>query len=259
MNHLIFDTHAHYNDDAFAEDRDEVLSGLRAHGIGAVVNICSDLESIGETLELMEKYPWIYGAAGIHPTDTAPLNEENFKTVIEALKHPKMLAVGEIGLDYYWDEPEREIQKRWFERQLELAREVKKPVSIHSRDAAQDTLDLMKAHHSEEIGGVIHCFSYGTEMAREYLNMGLAIGIGGVVTFKNARKLKEVAEYVPLESILLETDSPYLAPVPYRGKRNSALYIPYIAEEIARIKNISVDEVLEVTRENAYRVFPKSR
>ena len=140
-----------------------------------------------------------------------------------------------------------------------MAREEKLPVIIHSREAAKDTLDTMKRMNAGETGGVVHCFSYGKEMAREYLNMGLAIGIGGVVTFKNARKLKEVAEYVPLESILLETDSPYLAPVPYRGKRNSALYIPYIAEEIARIKNISVDEVLEVTRENAYRVFPKSR
>ena len=255
MNNLIFDTHAHYNDDAFAEDRDEVLSGLRAHGIGTVVNICSDLESIGETLELMEKYPWIYGAAGIHPTDTAPLNEENFKTVIEALKHPKMLAVGEIGLDYYWDEPEQEIQKRWFERQLELAREVKKPVSIHSRDAAQDTLDLMKAHHSEEIGGVIHCFSYGTEMAREYLNMGFYLGIGGVLTYKNGKKLKEVADYAPMDRIVLETGCPYLSPTPFRGKRNSSANLTYVAEELAAIKGMTVEDVIAQTTKNARMLY----
>lgn len=262
MEHLIFDTHAHYNDDAFAEDRNEVLSGLLQQGIGTVVNICSDLDSIGETLDLMETYSWIYGAAGIHPTDTAPLNEENFQMVREALKHPKMLAVGEIGLDYYWDEPDREIQKYWFERQLELAREVKKPVSIHSREAAKDTLDIMKAHHAEEIGGVIHCFSYGTEMAREYLNMGFYLGIGGVLTYKNGKKLKEVAEYVPLERIVLETDCPYLSPTPFRGKRNSSANLIYVVKELAAIKGMTEEAVIEQTEKNArmlYRMDPEQR
>lgn len=255
MKHLIFDTHAHYNDAAFAEDRDEVLLGLRDQGIGTVVNISSDLDSIGETLALIEQYPWMYGAAGIHPTDTAELNEEKFQIVMEALKHPKMLAVGEIGLDYYWDEPERETQKYWFERQLELARAAKKPVSIHSRDAAQDTLDLMKAHRAEEIGGVIHCFSYGTEMAREYLTMGFYLGIGGVLTYKNGKKLKEVAEYVPLNRIVLETDCPYLSPVPFRGKRNSSANLIYVVKELAAIKGITEDAVIEQTGKNARMLY----
>ena len=171
----------------------------------------------------------------------------------------KVVAVGEIGLDYYWDKEQHTSQIFWFERQMEVAREEKLPIIVHSREAAQDTLETMKRVNAGEIGGVIHCFSYGKEMAREYLNMGFSIGVGGVVTFKNARKLKEVVEYAPLESLLLETDCPYLAPVPYRGKRNCSLYIPYVVQEIARIKGVSEEKVMEVTRENGYRVFSKTR
>ena len=175
------------------------------------------------------------------------------KWLHDELLNDKMVAVGEIGLDYYWDEPSRDIQKKWFVRQLELAREVNKPVIIHSRDAAADTLDIMKAEKCHEIGGVIHCFSYSKEMAREYLDMGFYIGIGGVVTFNNAKKVKEVAEYVPLESIVLETDCPYLAPVPNRGKRNSSINLPYVVDEISRIKGIEPDEVINQTYNNALR------
>lgn len=255
MENLIFDTHAHYNDEAFHGDRDEVLSGLRTRGIGNVVNICSDLDSVAETLELLEQYPWMYGAAGIHPTDTAPLTEENFQTVIRALEHPKMLAVGEIGLDYYWDTPERDIQKAWFERQLELARQVGKPVSVHSRDAAKDTLDIMKAHNSGEIGGVIHCFSYGIELAREYLNMGFYLGIGGVLTYKNGKKLKEVAEYAPIDRLVLETDCPYLSPMPFRGKRNTSANLSYVAAELAAIRGMPLEEVIAQTARNARALY----
>ncbi|MDE6219840.1 MAG: TatD family hydrolase, partial [Lachnospiraceae bacterium] len=169
--------------------------------------------------------------------------------------HKKVAAVGEIGLDYYWDEPSHEIQKLWFARQLELAAEVKKPVIIHSRDAAKDTFDIMTAHNAREIGGVVHCFSYSAEMAQEYVKMGFYIGVGGVVTFKNGRKLKEVVESIPIEWILLETDSPYLSPEPNRGKRNSSLNIPYIAQKIAEIKGMSYDEVVAVTEENARRMY----
>ena len=160
-----------------------------------------------------------------------------------------------MGLDYYWDEPDKNIQKKHFEKQLELAREIKKPVIIHSRDAAGDTLEIMKSLNAWEMGGTIHCFSYEKEMAREYLDMGFYLGIGGVVTFKNARKLKEVVEYMPLDRILLETDSPYLSPEPNRGKRNSSLNLPYVAEKIAEIKNISVDEVIQATYDNACRIY----
>ena len=167
----------------------------------------------------------------------------------------RSLSLIHICLDYYWDEPGREVQKKWFLRQLELAREVKLPVVIHSRDAAKDTLDIMKSFHAENLGGVIHCFSYTKEMAREYLNMGFYLGIGGVVTFKNAKKLKEVVEYMPMEQMVLETDCPYLSPVPNRGKRNSSLNLPYVVEEVARLKGISADEVIEITNRNAKTMY----
>jgi TatD DNase family protein len=203
----------------------------------------------------MEQYPFIYGAMGVHPSETAELNEENFKWLKEQCSLEKVVAVGEIGLDYYWKEPEPAVQKKWFERQLLMAKEVKLPVIIHSRDAAKDTLDMMQSLHAEEAGGVIHCFSYTKEMAREYLDMDFYFGIGGVVTFKNSKKLKEAVAYIPLEKIVLETDSPYLAPEPNRGKRNSSLNLPYVAKEIAAIKGIDYDEVLAVTHENAGRLF----
>lgn len=167
----------------------------------------------------------------------------------------KVVAIGEIGLDYYWNEPEPEVQKYWFVRQLNLAREVKLPVIIHSRDAAKDTLDIMKAEHAGDISGVIHCFSYSVEMAREYLNMGFYLGIGGVLTFNNAKKLKEVVAYMPIERIVLETDCPYLSPAPNRGKRNSSLNLPYVAAAISEIKGVPEKEVIAVTRENARRMY----
>ncbi len=252
---MIFDTHAHYNDKAFKEDLPELLRGFGDAGIGNAVNVASDLESIGEVLELAEKYPFFYSALGIHPSDSAPLNDEKLEEIRSHLHDPKVVAVGEIGLDYYWDEPDREIQKYWFVRQLEMAREEKLPVIIHSRDAAEDTMRIMKQQRAGEIGGVVHCFSYSAEIAREYVRMGLFIGIGGVVTFKNGRKMKEVVETIPMENIVLETDCPYLAPVPYRGKRNSSLYLPYVVEEIARIKGISEEEVIDITERNARRLY----
>ncbi|MBO5210177.1 MAG: TatD family hydrolase [Lachnospiraceae bacterium] len=252
---MIFESHAHYDDDAFDEDRDTLLPSLLENGIATVINVGASIGSCKTTIELMEKYPFVYGAMGVHPSETAELNEENFKWLQEQCALEKVVAVGEIGLDYYWNEPEPIIQKKWFERQLEMAREVKLPVIIHSRDAAKDTLDIMKNLHAEEIGGVIHCFSYTKEMAREYLNMDYYFGIGGVITFKNAKKLKEAVEYIPIEKILLETDSPYLAPEPNRGKRNSSLNLPYVAKEIAAIKNMNYDEVVEITEQNARRLF----
>lgn len=252
---MIFESHAHYDDDAFDEDRDALLPSLPENGIATVINVGASLESCKTTIALMEKYPFVYGAMGVHPSDTAELNEENFKWLKEQCSLEKVVAVGEIGLDYYWNEPEPAVQKKWFERQLVMAREVKLPVIIHSRDAAKDTLDMMKSLHAEEIGGVIHCFSYAKEMAREYLNMDYYFGIGGVITFKNAKKLKEAVEYIPIEKILLETDSPYLAPEPNRGKRNSSLNLPYVAKEIAQIKNMTYDEVVEITEQNARKLF----
>lgn len=252
---MIFESHAHYDDEAFNEDRDELLSSMRENGIEYVVNVGASLASTKATIELVKQYPFMYGAVGVHPSDTAELDENSFKWLREQCKQEKIVAIGEIGLDYYWDEPDRDIQKLWFRRQLQLAREVSLPVIIHSRDAAKDTLDIIKEEKANELNGVIHCFSYAREMAREYLNMGYYLGIGGIVTFSNAKKLKEVVEYVPLENILLETDAPYLSPVPNRGKRNSSLNIPYIAKEIAAIKKISYDEVIKVTNKNARKLF----
>ena len=169
--------------------------------------------------------------------------------------HEKIVAIGEIGLDYYWDNVERDVQKQWFLKQLDVAKETGLPVVIHSREAAQDTLEIIKSEHNGTTGGVIHCFSYGVEMAREYLNMGYYIGVGGVLTFKNGKKLKEVVEYAPMDRLVLETDSPYLAPVPYRGKRNSSLYLPHVVEAMAEIKGMTPEEVIRATTENAKRLY----
>jgi TatD DNase family protein len=252
---MIFDTHAHYDDEQFDQDRDALLASLQEQGIEAVVNIGADLASTKNSLALAERYPFVYAAAGVHPDNTKELNEENFAWLREAAQTPKVVAVGEIGLDYYWDETPRDVQKHWFEAQMELARQINKPIVVHSREAARDTLEVMKASRAEEIGGVIHCFSYSVEMARAYLNMGYYLGIGGVLTFNNAKKLKEVAAYAPMDRLVLETDCPYLAPVPFRGKRNSSLNLPLVVEELARIKGLSAEEVKRVTNENAKKMY----
>ena len=251
----IFDTHAHYDDEAFDGDRDTLLGQLPEAGIARVVNVGSSLSSCRTTMELAEKYDFIYGAVGVHPSETAELTEENFPLVKQLCSRDKCVAVGEIGLDYYWDEPERDIQKKWFVRQLALARELRLPVIIHSRDAAKDTADILTAEKAGEIGGVIHCYSYTKEMAETFLNMGFYFGIGGVLTFKNAKKLKEAAAYIPMDRIVLETDCPYLAPEPNRGKRNSSLNIPYVIAQLAQIKGISENEVRKAAWENAHALY----
>lgn len=252
---MIFDSHAHYDDEAFDEDRESLLGSMQENGIGYIVNVGASIRGVEETVKLTKSYPFIYGAVGIHPDDTGDLNEERMTWLEQLCGEEKIVAVGEIGLDYYWDKESRELQKEWFARQLALSKKTGLPVIIHSRDAAQDTIDIMKAEHAGSTGGVIHCFSNSREMARDYVNMGYYIGIGGVVTFKNARVMKEVAEYVPLEQILIETDCPYLAPDPNRGKRNSSLFLPYIIEEIARIKGVSKELVEEKTCENALKMY----
>lgn len=252
---MIFETHAHYDDEAFEDDRDSLLKSMDQYGIGHIINVCADLESLDKTKKLMEQYPFILGAFGLHPDETGDMDEAVMDKIRTFCRMEKAVAVGEIGLDYYWDKEQHQRQIYWFERQIQLAGEEGLPVIIHSRDAAADTLDAMKRMHAEKIGGVCHCFSYSKEMAREYLDMGFYIGIGGVVTFKNARKLKEVTAYTPLDRILLETDSPYLAPVPYRGKRNTSLNLTYIARMISEIKEIDYEEVITVTENNAKKLF----
>lgn len=251
----IFDTHAHYDDEAFDEDRDALLAELPENGIARVVNVGASLASCGRTIELMNRYDYIYGAIGVHPSETAELNDEAFEWLRQQCQLEKCVAVGEIGLDYYWNEPDRELQKEWFRRQLNLARELAKPVIIHSRDAAKDTVDLMTEEHAEEIGGVIHCYSYTKETAEVFLKMGFYFGIGGVLTFKNAKKLKEAVAYIPLDRIVLETDCPYLAPEPNRGKRNSSLNIPYVVKALAEIKGVEEETVRKAAWENAHKMY----
>lgn len=255
----IFESHAHYDDDAFDIDRTSLLNTFIENRIGNVINVGSSIESTKKTVKLMEEFPFIYGAVGVHPSETAKMTHAVIRWLEELCKLDKTVAVGEIGLDYHWQEPDPAIQKHWFCEQLSLAERTSLPVIIHSRDAAKDTLDIMKAEHAENLPGVIHCFSYSKEIAREYLNMNYYFGIGGVITFANARKLKEVVSYLPMEHILLETDSPYLTPVPNRGKRNTSLNLPVIAQEIANLKHMDVEDVIAVTEQNAKSLFQKVR
>jgi TatD DNase family protein len=257
---MIFDTHAHYDAEAFEEDRDELLSSMQEHGIGRIVNVCASVGEFDKTVELMERYPFVFGAIGVHPDDAGLITQQTLDEIRRLSRHEKAVAIGEIGLDYYWhkEKEEHEIQKQMFRAQMDIAREEKLPFMIHSRDAAEDTLQIVREYvNGGMYGGVIHCFSGSREIAAEYLKMGLYLGIGGVVTFQNARKLVEVVEYAPLSQLVLETDCPYLAPKPFRGKRNASLYLPYVAEKIAEIKQITAEEVIAVTEKNAYDLLNK--
>ena len=254
MKAMIFDSHAHYDSEQFNEDREALLLSMEANGVGTIVNSGASWDSVTEVVELAQKYPFMYAAVGVHPDEVGDLSDERFEYMKAQCQKEKVVAVGEIGLDYYWDNESHDVQKKWFIKQLELARELDLPVIIHSRDAAADTLEIMK-EYGQGLRGVIHCFSYSIELAREYVKMGFHIGIGGVVTFKNGRKLKEIAAEIPLDRILLETDCPYLAPVPFRGKRNDSSYISYVAKEIADLRGISYEEVVAQTEKNGKELF----
>ena len=256
---MIFESHAHYDDSKFDDDREELLSSMQENGIEKIINIGCSIESCKSTLELTKQYPFVYGAMGIHPSDIGDLNEDTFLWLKEQVKKEKVVAVGEIGLDYYWDkEPNvQENQRYWFKRQLELAAEASLPVIIHSRDAAQDTMEIMTEAAKKNIRGVIHCYSYSPEMALEYVKLGYYIGVGGVVTFKNAKKLVQTVSELPLDRILLETDCPYMAPEPHRGTRNDSSNIPYVISKIAEIKGTTPDEVERTTRANAFELFTR--
>ena len=255
---MIIDTHAHYDDEAFDPDREVLLASMQEHGIEKLVNVCASIDGLQDTVKLIEKYPFIYGAVGVHPDDAEQMTEETLAEIRRISHMDKMIAIGEIGLDYYWhkEKKEHEIQQKMFRAQMEIAREEKLPFMIHSRDAAEDTLNIVREYMQGGMyGGIIHCFSYSREIATEYLNMGLHLGIGGVVTFKNAKKLKEVVQYAPPSQLVLETDCPYMAPEPNRGKRNSSLYLPYVVQAIAELKQVTPEEVIEVTRENTHRLL----
>jgi TatD DNase family protein len=256
---MIFDTHAHYDDEAFADDREEILNGLLAKQVETVVNIGASILSSKESIELTKKYSFLYAAIGVHPESIDELSEEGILWLQEQALESKVVAIGEIGLDYFWNKENKELQEKWFRKQIAIARDRKLPMVIHSRDAAADTIRILKDEQAEKIGGIIHCYSYSKEMMKEYLDLGFYFGIGGVVTFKNAKKLKEVVEVLPMEKILLETDAPYLSPEPYRGKRNTSENLIYVAKEIAKIKNISYEEVISSTDENAHKIYQIER
>ena len=251
---LIFDSHAHYDDEQFDEDREELLKELKENGVGAILNMSSDYESVKRTVELTEKYDFIYGAVGIHPENADQYNEEVRKELTEILKGEKFKAVGEVGLDYYWESnPPKEVQIRVLKDQYELAKSLDMPIILHDRESHEDILKIAKEY--KDVISVFHSYSGSVEMAREIIGIGGYIGISGVLTFKNARKLPDVVKEIPLERMLIETDAPYMAPVPYRGKRNRSDYLIGVADKIAEIRELTRDEVLEITSENMKRLF----
>lgn len=252
---MLFDSHAHYNDRKFDGDRFEILDSMGKNGIGYIVNAADSMESINKILPLCEKYDFMYAAVGVHPEEVGTLCEADIDRLREFSKHKKVCAIGEIGLDYHYDDVPKDVQKYWFDRQLTLAEEVNLPVIIHDREAHEDCLNILKKHDIRRIGGVMHCYSASCEMARDILGIGMYFGFGGTVTFKNAKKVQKAAEVIPLERILLETDCPYLAPEPHRGERNSSLLMHYVAEKLAEIKGVNVEEVEEVTLQNAKRLY----
>lgn len=259
---MIFETHAHYDDEKFDEDRVELLSHLlRENNIGNIVNVGATFRGCKDSIKLAEEYDNVYAAIGIHPEEIDEINEDVINWLRENSSNPKVVAIGEIGLDYYWvkEQEQRAKQRLWFDRQMDLALELNLPVIIHSRDAAEDTLNTIIRYNTQGLKGIVHCYSYSKEIAMEYVKMGWYIGVGGVVTFKNGRKLVETVEAIPIENIVLETDCPYMAPVPHRGERNSSIYLSHVAEKIAELKGLTVKEVEDITYENALRVYTKSK
>ena len=250
---MIFDSHAHYNDKAFDEDIHELLSSMPENNVGYIMNACSSLDETERILRLCEEYSFIYGAVGIHPECACLCDNGVEQEICRIAAHDKIRAIGEIGLDYYWDTVPRDIQKECFDAQLSIAQKLNMPVIIHDREAHKDSLDIAALHKG--LVGVFHCFSGSREMAREVLDLGYYIAFGGSLTFKNNVKTTEVAKYVPLDRIVIETDCPYLTPVPYRGKRNSSLYLHYVVDKIAEIKGITAEEVETATFENAKKLF----
>ncbi len=251
---MYFESHAHYDDSRFDDDRDKLLGEtLPESGIDYIINVGADMHSSEESIQLSEKYGYIYAAVGVHPHDTSLMHDSDLKILEDMSKHEKVVAIGEIGLDYYYLNSPKDVQIGRFKEQLALAKELDLPVIIHSRDAAQETYDIIV--NSSVKNGVIHCYSGSPEMAAEYVKMGFYIGIGGVVTYSNAKKLVETTHSIPIERILLETDCPYLSPIPKRGERNSSQNLQYICDKIAQIKQISHNETAKITLENGCKIF----
>lgn len=252
---MIIDSHAHYDDDRFDSDRAEVLERIKLNGIAAVVNPASNLASAYRCIEMAEKYDFLYAAVGIHPHDAKEFSAETLDTFREFASNEKVVAIGEVGLDYHYDFSPREMQKECLAAHIQLAIELRLPIIIHDREAHRDIIDIIKAENACLAGGVFHCFTGSVEMAREVLELGFHIGLGGAVTFKNAVRPAEVAKYVPEDRLLIETDSPYMAPVPYRGMRNDSGYLPEVIKKIAEVRGMQPERIAAVTAENAVRLF----
>ena len=252
---MLFDTHVHLNAEQFNDDLQEVIDRAIAEGVTNMVVVGFDELTINKAIELAEKYDFIHASVGWHPVDAIDMTPEHLDWLKELASHPKVVALGEMGLDYYWDKSPKEIQKEVFRKQIRLAREVKLPIIIHNRDATADIVEILKEENAGEVGGIMHCYSGSVETALECIDMNFYISLGGPVTFKNAKKPKEVAESIPLDRLLVETDCPYLTPHPYRGKRNEPAYVKLIAEEIAGLKGLSFEEIAEATTQNAKKLF----
>lgn len=252
---MLFDTHAHYYDQQFNEDLNETIERAKGNGVGLILTASSDVASSVESVTLSQNYDMIYAAVGVHPHNVIDLNNNIISALTDFASYPKVVAIGEIGLDYFYDNSPREAQKIWFAKQISLARNVKKPIIVHDRDAHEDTLNILKSENAKEVGGVLHCFTGSIEMARELLGLGFMISVAGPVTFKNANRLLDVVKFVPEDMLLIETDCPYLAPEPHRGKRNESAYVRLIAEKVAKIKGKSLDYIADITTSNAKRLF----
>lgn len=252
---MLFDTHAHYNDEQFNEDRNELLNSMPENNVGLIMNPATKCDEFKEITEMCEKFDFIYGALGVHPEEVDTFNSKTIEAIRAAAQHPKIKAIGEIGLDYYWVKDNKELQRDVLGQQIDLARELNLPVIIHDREAHADTLEVLKEHKVWECGGVFHCYSGSAEMVPQILDWGMYIGFGGALTFKKAQRPVAAAAAVPLDRLVIETDSPYMAPVPMRGKRNSSLYVHYVAEKLAEIKGISKEEVEKITFENGKRLY----
>lgn len=253
---MIFDTHAHYNDEQFDADRYELLSSMKDNGVGLIMNACSNIREIPDIIALCEKYPFMYGAVGIHPEDVETANDGYLDTLAEYAAHPKIRAIGEIGLDYYWTKDTKEQQQRILAEQTDLARSLNLPVIIHDREAHGDCMRILAEHKVWECGGVFHCYSGSAEMVKEITEkLDMYVAFGGSLTFKNAKKVREAAKAVPLSRLLIETDSPYLAPVPHRGKRNCSLYLPLVLQTLSEIYSVPAEEIEAITYENGKRLF----
>lgn len=252
---MLFDTHAHLNAKQFDKDRAEVIQRAKENGVSRIVNIGFDRETVATSLALAEQYDFIYAAVGWHPLSAAKMTDRDLDWLRELSEHPKVVAIGEIGLDYYRDASSKETQKEVFRKQIRLAKEVNLPIIIHDREAHQDVYEILKEENAAEVGGIMHCFSGSAEMAQQFLDINFYISLAGPVTFKNAKKPKEVAKTVPLDRLLIETDCPYLTPEPYRGKRNETGYVRYVAETIAELRGMDYEELCKITYENATRLF----